>query len=218
MNKTRIPLVRPRTEGAPEVDLTSFTIIHRAMCGEVRRLAAFAAAQGGAPLPPEREKAFRRLLGHLVTEIHGHHTKEDEVLWPVVSASAGAAVDLLPLTEDHTAIDPCLDRLRTATGRERAEALAVLRDLMEEHIAEEEAVLFPVMRRYVSVADFTACEKRFQRGAPLSHMRFVLPFIADHATPEELARMMKTAGPVMGLLVRLFRPGYDRLRRTVYGS
>ncbi|GAA0968161.1 hemerythrin domain-containing protein [Actinocorallia libanotica] len=218
MDKTPVPLVRPRTEGAPEVDLTSFAIIHRAMCGEVRRLADLTAAQGDTPFPPERETALRRLLGHLATEIHGHHTKEDEVLWPVVSASAGAAVDLLPLTEDHTAIDPCLDRLRTATGRERAEALAVLRDLMEEHIAEEEAVLFPVMRRYVSVADFTACEKRFQRGAPLSHMRFVLPFIADHATPEELARMMKTAGPVMGLLVRLFRPGYDRLRRTVYGS
>jgi iron-sulfur cluster repair protein YtfE (RIC family) len=218
MNDNDDVSVRPRRPGDPEADLTTFRILHRAMRGEVRRLAALTAEQGERPFPPEREAALQRLLGPLTAEIHSHHAKEDEVLWPVVAASAGAAIDLRPLSEEHAENDPCHDQIRAARGRERAEALASLRDLLDEHITEEEKVLFPVLLRYVSAEDFTACEKQFQKSASFSHLRFLLPFIADYAAPEELESTLKTGGPPMRILLWLFRPGYRRLQRAVYGS
>ncbi len=218
MNETDTVAVRPRSAGDPEADLTTFRILHRAMRGEVRKLAALTAGQGEAPFPPEREAAIQSLLAPLTADIHGHHAKEDQVLWRVVAASAGAAIDLLPLSEEHAEIDPCLDRVRAGRGRERAEALAELRDLLDEHIVEEEAVLFPVMLRYVSAEDFAACEKQFKKGASLSHAKFLLPFIAAYATPEELAHLLKEAGLAMRIMLRLFRPGYLRTQRAVYGS
>jgi len=218
MNKTDTVIVRPRREGDPEADLTTFLVLHRAMRGEVRRLADLTAGQGDTPFPAEREAAIQSLLTPLTDEIHAHHAKEDRILWPVVAASAGAAIDLLPLSEEHAAIDPCLERIRAGRGRERAEALAALRDLLDEHIVEEENVLFPVLRRYVSAEDFTACEKQFQKGASFAHLKFLLPFIAAYATPEELARMLKGAGFAMRILVRLFQPGHLRTQRAVYGS
>lgn len=209
---------RPRTAGAPEPDLTTFRLIHRAMRGEVRRLAALTAEQGRTPLPAGREAALQRLLTLLTTEIHAHHTKEDDVIWPVITASAGAVVDLLPLTADHGEIDPHLQRIRDGRGRERAEALAELRDLLDEHITEEEALVFPVIRQYVPAEDFAECEKKFREGTSFAQLKFVLPFIVSYATEEETAHLLKEAGVVMRVLLALFRPGYRRLQREVYGS
>ncbi|MEO3783158.1 hemerythrin domain-containing protein [Actinocorallia sp. B10E7] len=218
MNTTKNTVtVRPRNEGDPEPDLTLFLVIHRAMRGEVRRLAALTAEQGGAPFPPAREAALQRMLAFLSTTIRVHHTEEDTILWPVVTASAGAAVDLLPLTEDHGEIDPYLERIRTTTGRTRAEALASLRDLLDEHITEEEGDVFPVILRYVSAEDFAECQKRFQKEAALSQLRYVVPLIAHYADPAELAHLLKKAGPAMRVLLRLSRSGYEKLQREVYG-
>jgi len=211
-------IVRPRSKGDPEPDLTRFRLIHRSMRGEVRKLAALTAAQGDAPFPPEQEAALRRLLGFLCTEIHAHHTKEDDILWPLISASAGEVVDLLPLTRDHGQIDPYLHRIRTGTGRDRAEALASLRDLLDEHITEEEKLVFPVMLEYVSAEDFERCEKQFQKGAPLSQMKILLPWLVSYTTPEEKTHLLQEAGFVLRLMLRIFEPGYLRLQRAVYGS
>ncbi|ROO83653.1 hemerythrin HHE cation binding domain-containing protein [Actinocorallia herbida] len=216
-SEIRPPAVRPRTAGQPEADLTTFAIIHRAMRGEARRLAALTAEQGDLPFPAEREAALQRHLDHLLHEIHSHHAREDAIVWPVLVASAGAAIDLGPLTEDHAAIDPCLDRIRATRGVARATALADLRDLLDEHITEEEASVFPVLRRYVSKDDWDRCEKEIAKG-PFGQMKWVVPLIAAYSTPPELAHLLKEAGPVMRLILRLTRPSFTRLSRAVYGA
>lgn len=210
--------VRPRSEGDPEPDLTGMALAHRMLRGEVRKLAEFTARQGGSFLPPRQEAAFRRLLAVIMKEVHSHHVKEDDVLWPVIAASAGAAVDLTPLTEEHREIDPYVDRILASAGPERARALAELADLLDEHITEEERALFPIMRRYVSAEDFAACEKQFQQGAPLGHMRFILPLMVSYTTPEEWAELKKAAGLPLRIMLRLFRPGCRKLTRAAYGS
>lgn len=192
--------------------------MHRAMRAETRRLAALAAEQGDLPFPPEREAALRRHLGHLLAEVHGHHTKEDTVLWPVIAAAAGAAIDLGPLTDDHNAIEPCLAAVRDGRGVARAKALADLRDLLDEHITDEEATVFPVVRRYVTAADWKRCEQRMARGASLAQLRWTLPYLASHCAPDDLAVLTAQAGPVFRLLLRLTRPSYERLQRAVYGA
>src|SRR3954454_17120866 len=107
--------VTPRRPGEPEADLTGFTLIHRALRSGTRDLAdAATAIAAGAPCPPERQKAYVAFATEVLHEIHSHHSREDDVLWPVVAASAGAAVDLEPLSDDHTELHAVLIRAEEA--------------------------------------------------------------------------------------------------------
>ncbi len=69
-------------------------------------------ADGGMTCTPRRARAVARYVNLLCDSVHHHHTTEDQILWPVIEASAGGSVDLTELTEDHAALDPRLDRLR----------------------------------------------------------------------------------------------------------
>lgn len=175
------PHVNVRRPGDPDPDLSGIILTHRAMVTDTRRLAELttAVAQRRVPCSPGRAKAAARYVELMCESIHHHHTMEDEVLWPVIEASAGDLIDLTELTEDHAALDPRLDRLRehaAAFGRSAdpelarplAAGLADLHRLLEAHIADEERDLFPVIRRYVSIKDWESIEKAARRTGRLS--------------------------------------------------
>ena len=223
--------VTPRRAGEPEADLTGFTLIHRALRSGTRDLAVAASAIGaGAPCPAARREAYVAFATEVLHEIHLHHTREDDVLWPVIAASAGAVVDLEPLTDDHTELHAVLARaeeaLRSfaAAADVRAAAAALgavlteMADLLDEHIVEEEAEVFPVIRRHVSAKDFAACEKRFQRGSGPKHMMFVLPWVIGQCTPEERAAALADAPAPLKILLRLGEGRWQRRRALVVGT
>lgn len=215
--------VTPRRPGDPECDLTGFTLIHRALRSGARELAV--ALSRGAPAGRARRDAIARHARHVLSEVHSHHEKEDDVLWPVIVASTAGRVDLGPLTDDHRALAGVLDRCdRGLTAFERGDddadwpaALTELADMLDEHIVEEEATVFPVMREYVSHADFARCERMFQKGASGSHLLFVLPWIAAQCTPAELATVTAQLPPPLRLLLRLSRGRWERRRALVVG-
>ncbi|GIH76105.1 hemerythrin domain-containing protein [Planobispora longispora] len=206
-------------------DLLGLTIAHRAMRGDARRMAVLATelAASGRRVGPARATAISEDVAKLCKSIHHHHTTEDQVLWPVIERSAGAEVDLRDLSDDHSALDPLLAEIsghaaRFAATRDAADlaaALTRLADLLDEHIAEEERLIFPVITRYVSAADWKTVEDAARRG---SDIRFDLPRVERYARPEELARLHKAAGPVLTLLLALVRPGYRRRQRLIFGS
>jgi hemerythrin-like domain-containing protein len=213
------------TEQTP--DLLAFRIEHRAMRGDLHRLVAVAGemAGGAAPCDPARAAALSEYVSELCDHIHDHHTLEDENLWPVIVRSAGGAADLSDLSDDHSVLDPLLADVRRAgralaaapadpeaAGR-LAAALATLRDLLDEHIEEEERTIFPIVLRYVSVADWQGVEKKARRSG---RMRFVLPRIEQYAEPAEFAELRSKAGPAL-LLLALVRRGYRRRLRAIYG-
>jgi hypothetical protein len=90
-------------------------------------------------------------------------------------------------------------------------------DLLDEHIAEEEAAVFPVLRAHVSAGDFARCEELFRKGTPLGQLAFLLPWIADQCTPEERAELLGSAGAPLRLLLRLTEGRYARRRNLVAG-
>lgn len=222
--------VTPRRPGEPVVDLLHLRVIHVVMLRDLRRLTALAddVAAGATRLDARRARALQRWIGRSMTSIHHHHAAEDEVLWPVIEGSAGSAVDLTELTDDHSVLDPRMDRIRAAaaalasapTSEDAATALAVgladLRDLLEEHIADEERTVFPVMEEHVSTTDWDRV--KVEVGKRDSDLPFVLPRIADAATPEQLATLLREAGPVFRVLLALLQPGYRRFERTVFGA
>lgn len=165
------PSARP--DGPVGPDLCSYRLAHRSLLGELARLTLLAAdlqdhrarldGRGVAALADDAQALCRRLLAHLRVE--------DEVLWPVVTAAAGPAVDLAPLRDDHEVLRMLAGRVEdgafglvdlTADGLEPAEqalpplghALAELREALQEHIDDEERDCFPAIAAYVPAEDF----------------------------------------------------------------
>jgi hypothetical protein len=185
---------------------------------------------GGSPaLTAARAAALRSYVEQLCQEIHAHHDGEDHLIWPVVAASAGSAVDLSGLTEDHGVIDPLLGRARSAAAAlgtvpddrdaacRLAGAMTETFALLDEHIGEEERELFPVIRRFVSVADYEATEAQIRKNITLPHLRWVVPWLAAHATPEETRLVLAKAGFPFRVLLAVTGPGFRRTRREVFG-
>ncbi|MFJ6198036.1 hemerythrin domain-containing protein [Micromonospora sp. NPDC092111] len=209
-------------------NLVGFQVNHRAMRSDTRRLAELlrAVADGERGYDRRRAVPLGRYLRSLTAGIHHHHQAEDEVLWPVLARRAGAEIDLRELSDDHAALDPLLARVdeltdrfvaepgdRTAAGR-LAAALTRLRDQLDEHIEEEERLLFPVIRRYVPTADWQRVEQAVRKG---SAFRFELPRMERHARPEELAELHALAGPALRVMLFLLRPGFRRREARVFG-
>jgi hemerythrin-like domain-containing protein len=217
------------TAPATTPDLLGMRLAHRIMRGDLHRLTATAERlAAGEPCDARRAKALTGWVATLADEIHHHHTVEDELTWPLIERSAGTTVDLTVLSDDHRALDPLLDDLRRAAAgfldapvypqrvAVLADALARVRDELDEHIENEEAELFPVIERYVAAANWQEMEKAIRKGGP--PMGFVLPRIAEVATPDELATIKGEAGPVLTLLLAMLRPRHARRVRLVFGA
>jgi hypothetical protein len=177
--------VTPRRSGEAEPDLLGVTIIHRAMRAATRLLAeAVGRIAEGEPCPRERQRA-----------------------------AEAEEIDLEPLVDDHTVLATLLRRADQAlpdfardpaTGAAAlAPLFAELADLLDEHIGEEEALAFPIMRTDVSVGDFDRVERMFRKGTSVGQLVFLLPWIADQCTPAERAELVAGAGRPLELLLRV---------------
>ena len=152
-------------------------VVHRAIRQDLGRLATFLGEVAAQDWPPSQVRAIRRYTTALLAEILAHQHSEDDIIWPVIAATAGQAVDLTPLTDDHQAIHAALGRITQAVACFRAEpgtsarlraSVSELRDMLEEHIADEEEQIFPAMRRYVPAEAYRWCQRQIQRQAPLA--------------------------------------------------
>jgi hemerythrin-like domain-containing protein len=206
-------------------NLLGFRIAHRAMRGDARRLARLMdeIAAGDERPGAARLNAIATFATKLCDGIHHHHQAEDNVLWPVIVRSAGAEVDLTDLSDDHAQLDPLLEEIgwsATRLGKDpvapkrMAQALGTLADLLDEHIEEEERLLFPIIAKYVSEEDWTTVENEVRKGGDLA---FDLPRIGQYARPDELAELRRLAGPVLALLLSLLSRGHRRRQKTVFG-
>jgi hypothetical protein len=214
-------LLRARTPAEPEPDLTSMIVAHRAMRRDLARVVA------GRDQPPGRADAICRYTGALLAGIRAHQQGQDEVLWPVIAATAGQAVDLAPLADDHQAIEAATVRagqalasLAAGQGIDAAlpASVAGLRDMVDEHIADEEAQLFPAMRRYVTARSWRWCEKQIMRTAAPPGLRFTAPWLARHAADGELRALLVAGGWRARVVLAVCGPGYSRLERRAFGT
>jgi hemerythrin-like domain-containing protein len=224
--------VTPRRAGDPEVDLLGFTLIHRALRSGTRQLAdAATGIAAGEPCSRERQRALVQVALAVLHEITNHHEREDDVLWPVIVAAVegaeSTAVELADLSDDHVELHALIGRAQRAVplfardpssgAAELGAVLTEMADLLDEHIAEEEREVFPVIREHVSAPDFARCEALFRKGTSIGQLMFLLPWIADQCTPDERAELPATADRPLVLLLRLTEGRYVRRRDLVLG-
>lgn len=222
--------VTPRRDGDPHPDLRGFRLIHRALISGSTVLADVAAEldRPDAQLDPRRQREIVRFGEHVLHELHGHHHKEDDILWPVIATCAGPHIDLAPLTDDHGELQATIEQAEAGLARfarDWRDGAAVLHPVLahlvadlRDHIAEEEATVFPVMLRYVSQADFARCEERFRKGASFGHLRFVLPWVVDQCTSDERAAMLAEAPLPVRLILAASEGKWQRRLDVVRGA
>jgi hypothetical protein len=204
-------------------------VIHRATLQDLERLARSVADLGGLAggAPPARAAAVRRYAAALLAAIRADHDGKEEVLWPVVAAVAGASVDLAPLVDDHVAIAAAADDASRALARlgrepgapgELHASVTALHGMLGEHIADEQAHVLPAMRSYLTAAAYGWCERQIQRRASLRDRMFTVPWLARHARPGELNRLLATGGWPTRVLLAGAWPGYARLERQAFAG
>ena len=203
---------------------TGLLLAHRAMLKDLDRLADLTVTLADRPLDRKRATAIAAYLDDLCESIHHHHSAEDDVLWPVLERSAGAHVDLAELTDDHAVLDPKLQRIRAGAQELRSTAsvspalaagMADLRDTLHEHIADEEKTIVPLIKRYVSDADWQRVEATIRkRGAK---MAFEVPRMLAVSTESQLREMKAEGGIPVALMIKLLPVPYKRREKLVFG-
>ncbi|WP_051855010.1 hemerythrin domain-containing protein [Streptomyces sp. NRRL B-1347] len=216
---------------APAPDLTGIRLAHRALTGDIERLAALAdgIAESGRPVSGAWARSIAAYVHRYNVGVRHHHENEDAILWPVIAAaveqaltdgsfveglSAEGVADLASLTEDHTALDPLQDACDWAAtlfgedparhARRLADALDAQRVALVEHIAAEERELFPVITRHVSAAAYAAAEARIRAATPLEHAPWLRAWLLSFATVDDL-RVLTPGGTASALADTVFR-------------
>ena len=204
-------------------------LIHRTIREDLARLAVLLDTMCERGLKPGHARDFCRYTGAVLAAVCAHDENEGGIVWPLVAATARQAVDLTPLIDDHEAIAAASERARHALARFAAEqdahtvvalraSVSDLRDLLNEHIADEEAQLYPAMRRYLSAAAYRWCEKQIVRRSALRGLRFSLPWLARHAGDGELRQLIAAGGWRARVVLALNRPRYARLERQAFST
>ena len=214
--------------GADEPDLTGFTLVHRALRSGTRMLAeAFDGIARDDACGHERRRDITWFAHAVLREVDDHLHREDVALWPLAVVGTRGWADLASLSADHGELQRLLRRAAAALpifARDAsagapllAEVFADLADLLEVHLAEEEARVFPLLRRHVSRAELEQCRARLRSGTAPGRLLFLLPWLADQCHPAELRHVLAETAPRTRLVLRLGRPRYTRGRDAVLG-
>ncbi|WP_299053856.1 hemerythrin domain-containing protein [uncultured Nocardioides sp.] len=210
-------------------DLTGMYLMHHGFRRDLDRLVRAAAVTP----PGDRRtwKALARWWRDVAALLGEHHTKEDELLWPVLlerADDAGRAV-LAAMEAEHHRIDPALDAVAAALGdltsgtdvvAARDRAVAAFRDLaalLDEHLAHEERDAVALIQAHLSAAEWKKLEEDGLAHKPAPPLLFfLLPWVADGLPEEDLAPFLAAAGTPVAVMMRLVRPAYARRARRAF--
>ncbi len=188
-------------------------IIHRILrrqFAEVRTL-----VQEVSAADVTRVRAVADHLGFLLEELHGHHTTEDDLIWPKLLARAGLDAPLVQrMEEQHQQIDVSVAEVRAAMtpwrSDPRLETSSALADRLDEfllvleaHLDEEERVVVPLIDRHLTEAEWQEVgERGFEKFTPAQRW-IATGQLVEVSTPEEVAEMFAKLPPPVKVLWRL---------------
>jgi hemerythrin-like domain-containing protein len=165
-------------------------LVHEVHRQATSLLAEIESAAGAHRHPAPLADEFRDFVAAMLEH---HHTREDRDLWPMlVDRAPHLARALDELTGEHDRLQRCLDSIESARGDGRA---AALRDLVHEHLAHEEPMLFPALDRYVRDADWTAFSKRTIASSPRDGVPFLLALIDEVGTADDAELIFRQLPP-----------------------
>ncbi|WP_250001657.1 hemerythrin domain-containing protein [Actinoplanes sp. M2I2] len=227
----------PNTDSAPasphpaeRTDTWDMLVVHRVFRREFRILPALIRAV--APGHTARAEVLGLHLANVASGLHHHHTAEDELVWPLLLDRARMHADLINRMEaQHERLHEPLARIDAILPRWRAEARADDRDALadvlarasvalEEHLADEEREVLPIVEQHLTPAEWRAVGDRGKEVLPKGKMALVfLGAILEEATPAEKKRFLAELPVPARVLWRLagdrvYAASRDRIRAT----
>lgn len=206
-------------------DTTTYLLVHRALRTSARRLADATAAYDRQD--PRRTRALVRWTEGFIAELHCHHTIEDDAMFPALVARVPGAAELIDRTDaDHAAMDLIMERLETGakilrmggSPRKLHEAATDLADLLDVHLAFEDAHVIPLFERHFTAEEYQRLDEEAMAILGVSKQAlFTVPFVLSEATPEELDRSWATAPTPFKVLYLASRGRYRRMADRALG-
>ena len=132
------------------------------------------------------------------------------------------------MEDEHAGIDPALDACAAGFAELLAHPceshraalevrIVTFREALDEHLAHEEGETLPLVQRVMTAAEFAASEQAIERHAyPPRMIPVVLPWAWHRLPADAAARMQASVGPVLRLLHRALRVGFERRERVAF--
>ncbi|MGQ4614793.1 hemerythrin domain-containing protein [Nocardia sp. R7R-8] len=179
----------------------------------------------------DRARRLVAFLDELGTGLHQHHSGEDELLWPLLLERAPAdAASVLRMEEQHERIAELTERAHRLAAEFAAAADPSVRDRLavtlralatavDEHLAEEEQHILPVVENVMTATEWQALGERGRDHLPkdrqLVFLGFILQGVSDTERRKVLAEMPVPARLAWRLLGRrAFAKEYREIYRT----
>jgi hemerythrin-like domain-containing protein len=215
------------TTTTEKVDTWEMVLVHRAFRREFRMLPGLirAVADGDRA----RAEVIGAHLQNLTDALHHHHSAEDELLWPILVGRVGLRADLVHRMEaQHERLAVLLTRIGELNPRWRATAGAAVRDELaavlastsvglDEHLADEEDEILPLVSEHISRAEWDRLNARAQEAIPKNKLAFVfVGSILEEASPREETMFLAQLPAPVRVIYRLVGRGiYARARDRV---
>jgi Hemerythrin HHE cation binding domain len=218
------------TRSDAPADTRMMGIVHAALQRDVSRAREVLRAA-----PPPRDRQRVALGGHVVwlmDFLHGHHSGEDEGLWPLVRARNPAAAPLLDSMEaDHARIAPEVEAVTvaardyaTTTSDGPTEVLARALDRLVEvlfpHLDREVAEAMPVVAASITDREWDAVEqKHFVKNKSMRELGLEGHWLLDGIDAEGYQIVVHTVPAIPRfVLVHGFARAYRRQAAARWGS
>ncbi|UVO12374.1 hemerythrin domain-containing protein [Mycobacterium sp. SVM_VP21] len=170
----------------------------------------------------------------ITAALHHHHAAEDELIWPKLHCRATEFAEAVARMEQaHRAIAAADAKVksvltswvRTADAGLAAQLLDAVADLsarVDEHLADEERNIVPLINQHLTVEEWQQCaargselisRKNFRLGLVLGGLTF------DASSADEARRILNHIPLLQRIAVRLLaRRTLDRYRAVLYGT
>jgi hemerythrin-like domain-containing protein len=157
------------------------------------------------------------VVGHarlILSGLHLHHTSEDDLLWPLLVQRSGPSTELVErMQAQHAEVDQGLDRLETvlarwetevrpAVAREAARVMNQLRQIVVEHLDDEEEHILPVAEASITPQEWASVGKAGVAKMTRAELPLMFGALLEDASEAERRQMLKSLPVPIRCLMR----------------
>lgn len=92
------------------------------------------------------------LIGIVIDKLIAHDDAETAALYPLLGAVLDDEDMIMRASHAHSAVKKQIDTMKSLEGPPLTDAFAVLRDLVQQHVADEEDVMLPALAESATAA------------------------------------------------------------------
>jgi iron-sulfur cluster repair protein YtfE (RIC family) len=209
------------SQATGHLDLTLMVAFHDAFRRDLAHLAHTASRHRADLEEPARHTAVLAGWELFKTQLHIHHTAEDNDLWPRMRTHLADRPDDLALLQamhdEHTHIDPLLAAVEGALadrdgGHQRlGDTVDALASALYGHLGHEERDVLPLIDRSLTPAEWQAFGNDQRRRTGIRGAAQFLPWLLDEASPEQVKAVLGgLPAPLRVVYRRIWQPRYAR--------